>query len=234
MFKDTGGIDAASILLNLTDYRVIAATHESSGRQVLVEPIATEAACPSCGVLTTRIEARPVHRVKDLPAGGHDLQFPGSAKAAHGLPREGSRTAVLRANHRAAALPGQDHREALPATGRRDALRAARGLPGRCRALRLMANRHGPAEHRRRAGRERGPHVHPPPGHRRAPFPARSATRAAGPGKVVRIRAVVDRVHGPGYHGKILDIVDGRRGAAVKRWRRPGQGNGAKSEGRSY
>lgn len=39
MFKDTGGIDAASILLNLTDYRVISATHESSGRQVLVEPI---------------------------------------------------------------------------------------------------------------------------------------------------------------------------------------------------
>ncbi|MGV2481426.1 UNVERIFIED_CONTAM: transposase family protein, partial [Salmonella enterica subsp. enterica serovar Weltevreden] len=70
MFKDTGPIDAASILLNLTDYRVIAATQESSGRQVLVEPISTEAACPSCGVLTTRIQARPVHRVKDLPAGG--------------------------------------------------------------------------------------------------------------------------------------------------------------------
>ena len=74
MFKDTGPIDAASILLNLTDYRVITATHESSGRQVLVEPIATEAACPSCGVLTARIQARPVHRVKDLPAGGDGLQ----------------------------------------------------------------------------------------------------------------------------------------------------------------
>jgi len=75
VFTDTGPIDAASILLNLTDYRVITATHESSGRQVLVEPIATEAACPSCGVLTTRIQARPVHRVKDLPAGGDGLQL---------------------------------------------------------------------------------------------------------------------------------------------------------------
>lgn len=42
----TGPIDAASILLNLTDYRVITATHEPAGRQVLIEPVATEAACP--------------------------------------------------------------------------------------------------------------------------------------------------------------------------------------------
>ncbi|MGP5690753.1 ISL3 family transposase, partial [Glutamicibacter ardleyensis] len=53
MIKDTGRIDAASILLNLTDYRVITVTQELAGRQVLVEPIETEAACPSCGVLTT-------------------------------------------------------------------------------------------------------------------------------------------------------------------------------------
>lgn len=75
MFKDTGPIDAASILLNLTDYRVITATHQAAGRHVLIEPVATEAACPSCGVLTTRIQARPQHRVKDLPAGGDDLQL---------------------------------------------------------------------------------------------------------------------------------------------------------------
>lgn len=97
MFKDTGPIDAASILLNLTDYRVIAATHDLHGRRVLIEPVATEAACPSCGVLTTRIQARPVHRVKDLPAGGD------------GLPRAGLRTAVLRTNHRPAASPRTDH-----------------------------------------------------------------------------------------------------------------------------
>ena len=49
MFKDTGPIDAASILLNLTDYRVITATQEPAGRQILVEPIETEAACPPAG-----------------------------------------------------------------------------------------------------------------------------------------------------------------------------------------
>ncbi|CBT75619.1 hypothetical protein AARI_14090 [Glutamicibacter arilaitensis Re117] len=70
MTKDTGRIDAASILLNLIDYRVITVTQDSAGRQLLVEPVETEAAGPSCRVLTTRIHARPVHRVKDLPAGG--------------------------------------------------------------------------------------------------------------------------------------------------------------------
>ncbi len=49
MFKETGLIDAASILLNLNDYRVITASPTPSGRQVLVEPIATEATCPSYG-----------------------------------------------------------------------------------------------------------------------------------------------------------------------------------------
>ena len=75
MFKDTDGSDPASILLNLTDYRVINATQEPAGRQVLIEPKATEAACPTCGVITTRIQARPIHLVKDLPAGGNDTQF---------------------------------------------------------------------------------------------------------------------------------------------------------------
>lgn len=46
-----------------------------AGRQVLIEPVATEAACPSCGVLTTRIHARPVHRVKDALVGGTDLHL---------------------------------------------------------------------------------------------------------------------------------------------------------------
>jgi len=74
VFKDTGGIDAASMLLNLTDYRVIDVIQGVQERQVMVEPVATEAACPSCGVFTTRIHARPVHRVKDLSTGGDDLQ----------------------------------------------------------------------------------------------------------------------------------------------------------------
>lgn len=49
MFKNTGGIDAASILLNLTTYRVITVIQDPAGRQVLVESIETEADCPTCG-----------------------------------------------------------------------------------------------------------------------------------------------------------------------------------------
>lgn len=74
MFKETGRIDAMSILLNLTDYRAITVSQEPDGRQVLVEPIESEAAGPSCGILTSRIKTRPMHRIKDLPIGGTDLQ----------------------------------------------------------------------------------------------------------------------------------------------------------------
>lgn len=74
MFKETGRSDPASILLNLTDYRVIDATLENEGRQVLIEPIAAEAAYSSCRTFTTQIQARPIHKVKDLPVGGNDLQ----------------------------------------------------------------------------------------------------------------------------------------------------------------
>ena len=62
-------------LLNPTDYRVISATQEPARRQVLIEPIGAEVACPSCGVLTTRIHARPMHRVKDVLVGGADLHL---------------------------------------------------------------------------------------------------------------------------------------------------------------
>lgn len=75
VFKDTGGIDAASILLDLTDYRAITATHEPAERQAPIEPTAAEASCPSSGVLTTRIHARVAHRIKDLTSVGDDLRI---------------------------------------------------------------------------------------------------------------------------------------------------------------
>ncbi|GAA4359885.1 hypothetical protein GCM10023166_00070 [Paeniglutamicibacter cryotolerans] len=74
MFKDTGAVDAASILFNLEDYRVLSVETSTAGRTVVVEPLSTEAGCPSCGVLSSRIQARPVHRVKDVACGGKDLQ----------------------------------------------------------------------------------------------------------------------------------------------------------------
>lgn len=75
VFKDTGLLDPASILLNLTDYRVITVTQAPSGRRhVLVEPMAAERACPTGSLLTTRIQARPIHQVKDVSVDGTVLQ----------------------------------------------------------------------------------------------------------------------------------------------------------------
>jgi transposase len=67
--------DAASILFNLPDYRVVSATPASGDqpRQVLIETIAAEGACPSCGVFSSRVQARPVQHVKDVACGGDRL-----------------------------------------------------------------------------------------------------------------------------------------------------------------
>lgn len=63
--------DAATVLFNLPDYRVLAAVEEPDGdRHVLVETLATEGACPDCGTLSSRVQARPTCRVRDLPCGG--------------------------------------------------------------------------------------------------------------------------------------------------------------------
>ncbi|WP_258142538.1 transposase family protein [Arthrobacter sp. MYb227] len=75
MYKDTGAVDAASILLNLDDYCVLSSERHGATRSVLVEPINREAACPTCGVFSRRIQARPVHRVKDIDTGGKDLDL---------------------------------------------------------------------------------------------------------------------------------------------------------------
>lgn len=215
MFKDTGPIDAASILLNLTDYRVITATHDSSGRQVLVEPIATEAACPSCGVLTTRIQARPVHRVKDLPAGGHDLQVRvrkrrkacqeqacerrSFVQTTEQLPFRARITARLsqqlvdemRCELRAVSRVAAAHSVSWQTVMAR--LNPVCELVGN--VDRMFIRRLGIDEHRFRKVRY-----------------ARGRT-----GKVVRIEPW-SIVFTDLDTGKILDIVDGRRGAAVKRW----------------
>ncbi len=71
MLKPTHDADAASILFNLPGYRVLSVHRDDDGhRQVLVESEEAEGACPSCGVLTSRVQARPRQRVKDLPCGG--------------------------------------------------------------------------------------------------------------------------------------------------------------------
>ena len=76
MHKPTFDVDAASILFNLSGYRVVSATPGvgvEQPRQVLIETTTSEGACPSCGVLSSRIQARPTQRVKDVPCGGERL-----------------------------------------------------------------------------------------------------------------------------------------------------------------
>lgn len=72
MYKPTFGVDAASILFNLPGYRVISASPatDDAPRQVLVETIEAEGACPSCGVLSSRVQERPTQHVKDVSCGG--------------------------------------------------------------------------------------------------------------------------------------------------------------------
>ena len=150
MIKDTGPIDAASILLNLTDYRVITVTQESTGRQVLVEPIDTEAACPSCGVLSSRIQARPVHRVKDLPAGGQDLQVlvrkRRLACQETGCPRRSFVQSTEQLPFRARITTRLSQRLVDEMSSE---LRAASSVSGRRGAQSFLAYGHGPADHRR-------------------------------------------------------------------------------------
>jgi transposase len=74
VLNNTGAGDAASTLFNLDDYAVLAVDGAGDSRSVLVEPRNPEAPCPACGVLSTRIQARPVHRVKDVACGGKGLE----------------------------------------------------------------------------------------------------------------------------------------------------------------
>jgi len=53
---------------NLDDHRVIDAIDvPGDGRRVLIEHVATEAACPTCGVLSSRVHQRTHQRLRDVP-----------------------------------------------------------------------------------------------------------------------------------------------------------------------
>ncbi|GAA1751247.1 helix-turn-helix domain-containing protein [Nostocoides vanveenii] len=73
MFKPTvdAASDAASVLFNLPEYRVLAVTRdERGGREVFIETLVSEAGCPSCGVVTARVDQRTMQRVRDVPFDG--------------------------------------------------------------------------------------------------------------------------------------------------------------------
>jgi transposase len=62
--------NGTTLLFALPAYRVLDVTLEpDGGRRVLVECVAEEGGCPSCGVMSAVIKDRPTSRVKDLPHG---------------------------------------------------------------------------------------------------------------------------------------------------------------------
>lgn len=71
MYEPTGlSRDAASLIFNLPDYRVIAATDlPEGGRRVVVESTAPPG-CPGCGVLASRVHSRRLQRLRDVPVAG--------------------------------------------------------------------------------------------------------------------------------------------------------------------
>jgi uncharacterized paraquat-inducible protein A len=63
-------VDAATMLFNLPDYRVISTTVTVDGcRQVIVES-EQPPRCPSCGVVGTRRKERRFQRRLDIPVAG--------------------------------------------------------------------------------------------------------------------------------------------------------------------
>ena len=72
MFEPTGSRrDAASVIFNLPGYRVIDAVDLPLGsRRVKVEPVDLADGCPGCGVVSGRVHAWVVQRVRDVPYAG--------------------------------------------------------------------------------------------------------------------------------------------------------------------
>ena len=63
--------DAASVIFNLPGYRVIeAADLPLGGRRVKVQPVERGEGCPECGVVSRRVHAWSVQRVRDVPHAG--------------------------------------------------------------------------------------------------------------------------------------------------------------------
>ena len=72
MIEATGSPrEAASVLFDLPGYRVLdAVDRPGQRRQVIVTGTATEAPCPSCGVLSARVHQRRRQRLADVPIAG--------------------------------------------------------------------------------------------------------------------------------------------------------------------
>jgi transposase len=69
--------DPVGVLFGLeADFRVLSVLR--TGREavrVIIEQVAREGPCPSCGVLSSAVKDRPLVRVKDLPASGQTVEL---------------------------------------------------------------------------------------------------------------------------------------------------------------
>jgi len=60
------------VLFNLSDYEVLEVTRDDEGvRTVVITTPVTEAACPECGVLSSRVHQRMKQTLADVPFDGH-------------------------------------------------------------------------------------------------------------------------------------------------------------------
>ncbi|MBF4161449.1 transposase family protein [Nocardioides acrostichi] len=74
MSQPTAGAasSAASVLFNLPDHEVLEATRDDDGaRTVVIAATASEAACPDCGALSSRVHQRTRQRLADVSFDGH-------------------------------------------------------------------------------------------------------------------------------------------------------------------
>ena len=70
--------DATTLLFGLDGFRVVSVAqqleHDVEGREVVVEGVVGEQACPDCGVLSGSVHSRKVRQIKDLPHGRRPLR----------------------------------------------------------------------------------------------------------------------------------------------------------------
>lgn len=63
------------MLFGLDEFAVVEVQRVDDGAvRVVIETAEKAAACPSCGVVSTRVKDRPLRRLRDLPASGQRVQ----------------------------------------------------------------------------------------------------------------------------------------------------------------
>jgi transposase len=69
--------EATPVLLGIEDeFDVEGSAWIGAGQiKIIIEMRSTEAPCPACGVISTRVKDRPLRRIKDLPASGQSVEL---------------------------------------------------------------------------------------------------------------------------------------------------------------